>query len=76
MFSCKKTKSVPLKEHKCYRYWTERSQAMEIDIILSWFLEAESGYVLRYIKVIADRDNFVTSQLQKKLLAGVKQLKS
>ena len=52
------------REHKCFVNWTESSQAMEADIILSGFLEAESTHGVRYLKVIADGDSSVFNTLQ------------
>ena len=50
-------------EHTCHANWTESSQAMEADIILSGFMEAESTHGVRYINIIADGDSSVYSTL-------------
>ncbi|XP_053391945.1 uncharacterized protein LOC128554669 [Mercenaria mercenaria] len=52
------------KLHNCYKNWNESSQAMEADIILCGFLEAESSHGLRYTRIIADGDSSVYAQLQ------------
>ena len=51
-------------EHTCYKNWTESSQAMEADIILEGFLEAESKHGLRYTKLVADGDSSVYATVQ------------
>jgi len=52
------------KQHECYKNWTASSQAMESDIILAGFLEAESTHGVRYTKLISDGDSSVFSKLQ------------
>lgn len=55
------------KDHNCYKNWSQSSQAMESDIILSGFLEAESVHGVRYTKIIADGDSSVYTLLQEKV---------
>ena len=57
---CRKAhnQGVDAKYHNCFSNWKKSSQAMESDIILSGFLEAESVHGLRYMKVIADGGQF------------------
>ena len=49
--------------HKCHANWKESSQAMEADIILSGFLEAETSHGVRYLNIIADGDSSVYTTL-------------
>ena len=53
-------------EHTCYKNWTESSQAMEADINLEGFLEAESKHGLRYTKLVVDADYSVYATVQQK----------
>ena len=53
------TMKVKPKEHKCFNNWSESSRAMESDIILEGFNEAESKFGLRYLKMIGDGDSSV-----------------
>ena len=60
-------KNTKPKEHNCYLNWKESSQAMETDIILNGFLEAEVTHGVRYLKVIADGDSSIYATLQEKV---------
>ncbi|XP_060598342.1 uncharacterized protein LOC132752084 [Ruditapes philippinarum] len=62
-----KNKTVKPKSHNCYKNWSESSQAMEADIILNGFLQAETSHGVRYTKIIADGDSSVFPQLQEKV---------
>ncbi|XP_060577969.1 uncharacterized protein LOC132735083 [Ruditapes philippinarum] len=62
-----KNKTVEPKSHNCYKNWSESSQAMEADIILNGFLQAETSHGVRYTKIIADGDSSVFPQLQEKV---------
>ena len=61
------TKEMPAKEHVCYKNWTESSQAMESDIILEGFLEAETKHNVRFMKFIGDGDSSVFATIQQKV---------
>jgi len=45
--------------HRCFINWTESSQAMESDIIIEGFQQAEQMHGIRYTKIIADGDSSV-----------------
>ena len=57
-------KSLPPKEHVCYKNWSGSSSAMEVDILLSGFNAAETMHGLRYMRVIGDGDSSVMSSIQ------------
>ncbi|XP_053403226.1 uncharacterized protein LOC128558323 [Mercenaria mercenaria] len=59
-----KNKGTDPKEHTCFKNWSDSSQSMESDIILTGFLEAESVHGVRYTKIIADGDSSVYAKLQ------------
>ena len=48
-----------IRDHICFKNWNESSSAMETDIILEGFKQAESNHGLRYIKFIGDGDSSV-----------------
>ncbi|XP_021375757.1 uncharacterized protein LOC110464719 [Mizuhopecten yessoensis] len=58
------TRKTTPPSHTCFRNWTESSQAMEADIILDGFLNAEKLYGLRYMRMIADGDSSVFARIQ------------
>ena len=68
-------KNTKPKEHNCYLNWKESSQAMETDIILNGFLEAEVTHGVRYLKVIADGDSSMYATLQEKVPVWGKDIK-
>ena len=70
-----KNQGVDPKNHNCFANWKESSQAMEADIILSGFLEAESTHGVRYLKIIADGDSSVFATLQEKVPVWGKDIK-
>ena len=55
------------KKHNCFSNWKDSSQAMESDIILNGFLEAEETHGVRYTKFIADNDSSVFTRLQEEV---------
>ena len=65
-----KNKDVQPPKHTCFKNWNESSQAMESDILVNGFLEAESMHGIRYTKLIADGDSSVFAQLQEKVIWG------
>jgi len=48
-----------IKDHTCYRNWDESSSAMETNIIIDGFCQAERVHGLRYIRFIGDGDSSV-----------------
>ena len=60
----------------CFTNWKDSSQAMEADIILSGFLEAESSHGVRYINIIADGDSSVYSTLLENVPVWGKDIKT
>ena len=48
-----------IKDHTCYQNWDKSSSAMETDIILDGFCQAEKVRGLRYTKFIGDGDSSV-----------------
>ena len=56
-----------LKEHTCFKNWTDSSSGMESDIILQGFLQAETIHGVRYTTFIGDGDSSVHTTL----IAGV-----
>ena len=55
------------KEHRCFKNWTESSQAMEADIIVEGFQQAEEKYGLRYMRFIGDGDSSVYAHIQEEV---------
>lgn len=55
--------TVP-KEHKCFKNWEGSSAAMESDILVTGFNEAEYTHGLRYMRVIGDGDSSVMANIQ------------
>ena len=58
--------NVTPRDHVCFKNWRESSQAMEADIILEGFNEAERMHGVRYTKFIGDGDSSTYSTLVKK----------
>ena len=58
--------NVTPRDHRCFKNWRESSQAMEADIILEGFNEAERMHDLQYTKFIGDGDSFTYSTLVEK----------
>ena len=54
----------PAKPHKCYKNWELSSPAMEPDILLSLFLQAEKIHGVRYTTLIGDGDSSVLATLR------------
>ena len=54
-------------EHRCFKNWTSSSQAMEADIIVDGFKEAEQKYGLRYMRFIGDGDSSVYTHIQEQV---------
>lgn len=65
-YICKtaQTKGVPPKAHECFMNWTGSSQAMEADIIVEGFLEAERKHGVRYMRLVADGDSSVEARIR------------
>ena len=55
-------KDVPT--HLCYKNWDGSSPAMEADIIVEGFRQAEKQHGLRYMKLVGDGDSSVLSSIQ------------
>jgi len=53
--------------HLCFKNWNDTSQAMEADIIVEGFLQAESTHGLRYMQLIADGDSSVFARIQQQV---------
>ena len=51
------------KEHTCFKNWPDSSSAMETDIILEGFKQAEKVHGVRYIRFIGDGDSSVFPML-------------
>lgn len=51
------------REHICYKNWDGSSRAMESDIILEGFREAEGKYGIRYLELVGDGDSSVLPTL-------------
>ncbi|XP_078329794.1 uncharacterized protein LOC144624228 [Crassostrea virginica] len=60
------TQSEPA-EHKCFKNWTQSSQAMESDIIVEGFKKAEEVHGVRYLKLIADGDSSVYAKIHEEV---------
>ena len=45
--------------HVCYKNWSDSSSAMEADIILEGFQQAEGEHGVRYIRMVGDGDSSV-----------------
>ena len=54
-------------EHRCFKNWTSSSQAMEADIIVDGFKQAEQKYELRYMRFIGDGDSSVYTHIQEQV---------
>ncbi len=50
-------------EHECFRNWDQSSAAMENDVILEGFLQAEATHGVRYTRYIGDGDSSVMANL-------------
>jgi hypothetical protein len=61
------SKQSEIPAHKCYKNWSSSSQAMEADIIVEGFCNAESQHGCRYMRVIADGDSSVYSRIQEEV---------
>ena len=55
------------KVHKCYKNWSKSPQAMEADIIVEGFKEAEAKHGLRYMYLIGDGDSSVYARVQEQV---------
>ena len=62
-----KNKNVPADHHKCYKNWEGSSQAMEADIIVEGFNQAEEMHGVRYMGLIGDGDSSVYANIQEKV---------
>jgi hypothetical protein len=51
-------------EHTCFKNWKESSQAMESDIIVEGFKQAEGMHGVRYMRMIGDGDSSVYARIQ------------
>ena len=58
------TYEKPPPEHKCSKTWDLSSQAMEADILLKGFTEAEQVHGVRYMRVIGDGDSSLLYRLR------------
>ena len=65
--SAAENKKTDPQEHRCFKNWTESAQAMESDIIVEGFQQCEAKYGIRYMKVIADGDSSVYSNIQQQV---------
>jgi hypothetical protein len=61
------TRKQPATAHECFKNWSSSSQAMEADIIVEGFQEAEVKHNLRYLYVIADGDSSVYAKIQEEV---------
>ncbi|VDI64653.1 Hypothetical predicted protein [Mytilus galloprovincialis] len=57
-------------EHVCFKNWSASSQAMESDILVEGFKQAEKVHGLRYMQLIADGDSSVYAKFRKKYPFG------
>jgi hypothetical protein len=57
------TKGVEPRKHTCTKNWSKSSQAMEPDIIMSGFADAEKTHGVRYLQMIGDGDSSVMHAL-------------
>ena len=55
------------RQHECFKNWRQSSQAMEADIIVEGFQQAEDKYGLRYMRLIADGDSSVYASIQEQV---------
>ena len=53
--------------HKCYRNWNSSSPAMESDILVEGFKQAESVHQVRYMFLIGDGDSSVLHSIHTKV---------
>ncbi|VDI82683.1 Hypothetical predicted protein [Mytilus galloprovincialis] len=54
-------------EHVCFKNWSASSQAMESDILVEGFKQAEKVHGLRYMQLIADGDSSVYAKIQEEV---------
>ncbi|ESO82752.1 hypothetical protein LOTGIDRAFT_155770 [Lottia gigantea] len=52
-------------QHECFKNWDESSQAMEADVIVEGFMNAEKDHGVRYMRLVADGDSSVYARIQK-----------
>ncbi|ESO98101.1 hypothetical protein LOTGIDRAFT_174357 [Lottia gigantea] len=51
-------------EHEFFKNWEDSSQAMESDIIVDGFLNAEQDHSIRYMRIVADGGSSVFARIQ------------
>lgn len=68
-YICNRAESqhITPKEHTCFRNWNDSSQAMEADIIIEGFKQAEDKHGLRYMTVIGDGDSSVYAKIRQEV---------
>ncbi|ESO87071.1 hypothetical protein LOTGIDRAFT_154561 [Lottia gigantea] len=52
------------KDPECFKNWDESSQAMEADVIVEGFMNAEKDHGVRYMRLVADGDSSVYARIQ------------
>lgn len=61
------TQKIDPLPHTCFKNWSNSSQAMESDIIVEGFKEAERIHGVRYMTLIADGDSSVYAHIQEEV---------
>lgn len=63
MCSIAKSTGKVIPTHICYKNWNGSSTAMEADVIVEGFKQAESTHGVRYMRMIGDGDSSVLNQV-------------
>ena len=69
------TKHRDAPPHTCYKNWNQSSQAMEADIIVEGFKQAEAKHSLRYMRLIGDGDSSVFAKIRQEVAVWGKDVK-